>query len=197
MIAKQFSQYSKKLVYNLIKASEEISAISPSSELLLTSSVEEGAGIARVILALEQFQECVRYLNTRRSKSATLTDIDSESEVQDVLFMMLRPWIIDLVPENPMDKIASRYSIKDFLSKKMKLVIEAKFIRDKSHGKNISKELHDDIENYRNHPDCESLIFFIYDKDTFIPDVLALKRQIETPRTYSGKQLKVHCIVKP
>lgn len=152
--------------------------------------------VQTVVSALEQFQECIRYLNTRRSSGAVL-NINAEPDVQDVVFLMLRPWITDLVPENPTDKVASRYSIKDFLSRQLQLVVEAKFIRDKKHGKEISKELHDDIEMYRNHHSCKNLVFFIYDRDALIPDVSALKKQIEGVRSYAASQLGVFCIIKP
>ncbi len=152
--------------------------------------------VQRVVFALEQFQECVRYLNTRRSKGAII-NIDGEDDVQDTLYLMLRPWIDDLVPENPTNRVASRFAIKDFLSKELYLVIEAKYVRDERHGREISKELHDDIEIYRTHPDCETLVFFIYDPDSLIPDVKALKRQIEQARTYGKKTLSVFAVVKP
>ncbi len=80
-----------------------------------------------------------------------------------------RTLTIDLVPENPTDKVASRYSIKDFLSVSARTVIEAKYVRESGHGKSITKELHDDIENYRHHPACRNLVFFIYDPDSLIP----------------------------
>ena len=79
--------------------------------------VEPGAvEVTHIIGALGEFMECVRYLNTRRSTSAVLK-LDSEAAVQDALYLMLRPWILDLVPENPTDRVASRYTIKDFLSR--------------------------------------------------------------------------------
>src|SRR5437773_1835701 len=84
--------------------------------------------VRTVLAALHSFGECVRYLNTRRSSGALLT-LDSEASIQDVLYLMLRPWVTDLVPENPTDRIANRYSIKDFLSQSNRLVVEAKFIR--------------------------------------------------------------------
>lgn len=152
--------------------------------------------VGKLVSALEQFQECVRYLNTRRSKGAVI-NIDGEDDVQDVLFLMLRPWVADLTPENPTDRVASRFTIKDFLSKELKAVVEAKYIRDGRHGREISKELHDDIETYRTHPDCEHLIFFIYDPDSLIPDLAALKRQIEGQRSYGTKTLQVYSVVKP
>jgi hypothetical protein len=110
---------------------------------------------------------------------------------------MLRPWITDLTWENPTDKIAGRFAIKDFLSKSARVVIEAKYVRDAAHGKNLTKELHDDIENYRNHSHCRDLVFFVYDPDVFIPDRQALERQIVVNREYDGVPLSCHLVVKP
>lgn len=152
--------------------------------------------VNQIIGALGEFMECVRYLNTRRSTSAVLK-LDKEAAVQDALYLMLRPWILDLVPENPTDKVASRYTIKDFLSRSARTVIEAKYIRDAPHGKQISKELHDDIETYRHHPACRHLVFFIYDPDALIPDHAALERQIAVERVYDGVPLTCHLIIKP
>jgi hypothetical protein len=152
--------------------------------------------VGRIVLALDEFMECVRYLNTRRS--STVLTLDSEAAVQDAIYLMLRPWVLDLVPENPTDRVAaSRYVIKDFISASAKSVIEAKFIRDAAHGKSITKELHDDIETYRSHPHCENIIFFIYDPDALIPDKAALGRQILTSRMYGGIPLTCYLVVKP
>ncbi len=163
------------------------------------SSEVFGEGVVRIgqiLKALGEFMECVRYLNTRRSTSAVLT-LDSEEAVQDAVYLMLRPWILDLVPENPTDKIASRYSIKDFISRSSRTVIETKYIRDAAHGKSVSKELHDDIEIYRHHPACRVLVFFIYDPNVLIPDRAALERQIAVERMYDGVPLTCHLVVKP
>jgi len=148
-----------------------------------------------IMLALEQFMECVRYLNTRRS--GTKLSLENESDVQDAIYLMIRPWIKDLVYENPTSKVGNRFAIKDFISRSSKTVIEAKFIRDEAHGKSISKELHDDIEIYHHHPECDHLIFFIYDPNSLIPDQTALKTEIEEERIYSGKKLNCYLIIKP
>ena len=47
-------------------------------------------GINSALLTLHEFGECVRYLNTRRSVGAII-DIQSEADVQDVLYLLLRP----------------------------------------------------------------------------------------------------------
>jgi hypothetical protein len=152
--------------------------------------------VVKVIAALQSFTDCVRYLNTRRSKGALLK-LDGEAAVQDALYLMLRPWLVDLVPENPTDRVANRYVIKDFLSKSSRLVIEAKYIRNADHGKSIVKELNDDIETYRYHSYCDDLIFFIYDPDGYIPDGAALERHLRSGRVYDEKTLRCHAVIKP
>jgi REase_DpnII-MboI len=156
-------------------------------------------GIGATLLALQEFDACVRYLNTRRSAGAVI-NIQSEADVQDVLYLLLRPWIVDLTYESPGDKSANRYAIKDFSSAAGRFVVDAKFIRDKDHGRLISKELNDDIEMYRTHPRCDDLVFFVYDPDAFIPDQRALREAIEIERAYGKggeKRLSCHLIVKP
>jgi len=150
-------------------------------------------------LALREFDACVRYLNTRRSAGAVI-NIESEADVQDVLYLLLRPWVIDLLYESPGDKSANRFVIKDFSSAAGRFVIDAKYVRDKEHGRNISRELHDDIEMYRSHPRCDDLVFFVYDPDALIPDQRALRAAIEVERAYGREivtTLKCHLIVKP
>jgi REase_DpnII-MboI len=152
--------------------------------------------VSRVIGALNSFGDCVRYLNTRRSAGALLT-LDNEAAIQDALYLMLRPWIADLVPENPTDRVANRFSIKDFLSKASRLVIEAKYVRNPEHGRSIVKEINDDIETYRYHPSCDDLVFFIYDPDALIPDGAALERHLSSPRSYADRVLRCHAVIKP
>lgn len=148
-----------------------------------------------IVGALDAFMESVRYLNTRRS--ATTLALSSEAAVQDALYLMLRPWIPDLVPESPSDRVANRYTIKDFVSVTAKCIIEAKFVRDREHGRTISREIHDDIETYRHDLRCDTVIFFIYDPDVHIPDREALRRQVETARAYDGRALHCRLVLKP
>lgn len=162
----------------------------------LRGSEVSGRHIGDILAALDEAMECVRYLNTRRSKNAVL-QLESEADVQDALFLMLRAWVTDLTYENPTDKTGNRFSIKDLLAPVARTVIEAKFVRNREHGKTISKELHDDIEVYRRHPKCDHLVFFVYDPDSSIPDVRALTKDVVVDRSYDGKPLSTYLIVKP
>jgi REase_DpnII-MboI len=95
-------------------------------------------GVASILLAMREFDACIRYLNTRRSAGAII-NIESEADVKDVLYLPLRPWVIDLVYESPGDKAANRFVIKDFSSASGRFVIDAKYIRDKDHGRNFPR----------------------------------------------------------
>ena len=170
--------------------------IRPSAKKRVSAQTTPRIDVEAVLAALRSFTDIVRYLNTRRSSGAIL-ELTDEAAVQDALYLMLRPWILDLVPENPTDKIANRYAIKDFLSRSNRFVIEAKFIRSKDHGKSVVQELNDDIETYRYHTSCDDLIFFIYDPDGNIPDAAAVERHLKTSRSYDGKVLRCHAIIKP
>lgn len=152
--------------------------------------------IDSVLAALSSFTDIVRYLNTRRSTGAVL-DLSDEAAVQDTIYLMLRPWVLDLTPETPTEKIANRFSIRDFASRSGRFVIEAKYVRDAAHGKSLAKEINDDIETYRYHPYCDDLLFFIYDPDGNIPDAAALERHVKTTRSYDGKNLRCHGVIKP
>lgn len=152
--------------------------------------------VGSVLAALDEFMECVRYMNTRRSRNSVL-QIESEADVQDAIYLMLRPWLTDLTHENPTDRVGNRFSIKDFLAPSLKTVIEAKYVRSTDHGKNIGREMHDDIEVYRRHPKCDHLVFFVYDPNSEIPDVRALRTDIEAERIYGGRPLTSYLIVKP
>jgi hypothetical protein len=175
-----------------LNAVERIQSRLPRKEEEKISEVSVGA----VLAALNSFTDIVRYLNTRRSKGAIL-DLSNEGAVQDALYLMLRPWILDLVPETPTEKIANRFSIKDFASRSCRFVVEAKFVRDVAHGKSLAKEINDDIETYRYHPNCDDLIFFIYDPNGHIPDSAALERHVRTSRSYDGRVLRCYGVIKP
>ena len=176
---------------------ERVAQLGSKYSMSPTQSVESNVSITAINIRamLEEFMESVRYLNTRRSE--TTLSLMSEAAVQDAIFLMLRPSVHDLVPESPTDRVASRFTIKDFRSASARTIIEAKFIRDRDHGRQISREIHDDIETYRTDPLCDHLIFFIFDPDIYIPDRAALQRQIEVERFYDQKQLNCYVIVKP
>lgn len=159
-----------------------------------TNSFSENFKIKEVVKILEAFNDCIGYSNNRRGK--VIIDTSKEAGVQDILYFMLKPYITDLVPEQPNSGETRQYSIQDFRSKSLKLIIEAKRIRDKAHGKSIKKEINDDIANYRHDSDCENLIIVIYDPDKNIESPSGLIRHADGKHTHGEKTLNVQTIIK-
>lgn len=155
---------------------------------------ESPFSVRQILAALSQFQECVRYLKNRRAKP--LFEIRNEDDVQDLIYFMLRPWIIDLTNEAPADKTANQFSIMDFNSKVVRTVVEAKYIRNKDHGKKIVKELNDDIAQYHSTL-FDSIIFFVYDPNDNIPDMGKVRSAVEVDRTVDGRKLTCYYVSSP
>lgn len=182
-----------KTITNVLEGISTFREIVPQSVIIDKTLIQRQSEIKE---ALDEFMECVRYLNTRRTKGTVLS-LSSEDNVQDALYLMLRPWIKDLSYEDPSAKLGNRYVINDFFIPSAETVIEAKYVRDKRHGKDISKEIHDDIEMYKEIAGCSLIIFFIYDPNGHIPSVKNLKQAICIPRTYNGFSFTVDLVIKP
>ena len=53
----------------------------------------------------------------------------------------------------------------DFLLKREKVILELKRTRKGLDGREVGKQLVEDIAHYGTHPDCERLICFVYDPE--------------------------------
>lgn len=151
-------------------------------------------GLDKVIDLIESFDDCVGYSQNRRRK--IIVDTSSEDGVQDILYFMLKPYIFDLVPEQPNSGETRQYSIQDFRSRSLKTIIEAKRIRNKSHGKSIKKEINDDIGEYKHDDICENLIVVIFDPEHYIESRSGLIRNFDGIHTHGDKRLFVKTIIK-
>jgi hypothetical protein len=163
-------------------------SIAPLSRVKIANHVDD------VLDLLRTFPDCAGYSANRREKR--ILSLDGESGVQDLIYFMLKPAITDLVPETPVAGFTRQYTIQDFRSVSLRLVIEAKRIRNKTHGRAIKTELHDDIGNYKNDPYCDDLIFFIYDPEIYIESITGLRDAIEGEHSRNKRSLRVHCIVQ-
>jgi len=155
----------------------------------------EDDGLAAVMRCFESFEDVVRYLNARRTTPTVC--IDCEDAVQDVLYMILKPTVPDLEWENPMPKEASRSWRPDFNSNALSMAIDAKFIRDKAHGKRIVAELDEDIAAARELDSCRDVFFFVYDPSLFIPSVTGLTKHCDGLHDHEGCAVQAHTYVVP
>jgi REase_DpnII-MboI len=105
------------------------------------------------------------YPLTHRRKGAQALSFSTEYDVQDLLHVLLRPWVADIRPEEFTPSYAGSSTRMDFLLPVHKIVIELKFVRDRNHAKKIGDELIVDIDHYQQHPGCSRLWCVVFDPD--------------------------------
>jgi hypothetical protein len=111
---------------------------------------------------VERFHRVAKRLRARHDKRATL-DVKDEYDVQDLLHALLTLHFDDIRPEEWTPSYAGKSSRMDFLLKAEQVVIEVKMTRDSLGEKEVGDQLIVDIARYRVHPDCKTLICFVYD----------------------------------
>lgn len=176
--------------------SSDLESLRPHDRISLIPNQNKKAIIMHI---LGTFNGCVGYLRGRRIKDKTFA-VDSESMVQDLLFVMLKPLFPELSFEDPSPKGAASYPIKDFYFPSIKLVLEVKYIGSRDDVKKVEKQLTDDIWKYSANPDCEELIFFVFDQHLFIADRQNFSKKMSRKKgefLNLGRQISIETIVKP
>ena len=140
-----------------------------------------------------KFQSIARKLRDRYDDRETL-DVSDEYDVQDLLSALLVLYFDDIRLEEWTPSYAGKSARMDFLLKKEKIVIETKMTRKGLADKEIGDQLIVDIERYKEHPDCNTLICFIYDPDGRITNSRGLSEDLESQ---SRDDLKVIIVVEP
>ena len=149
------------------------------------------------IVALQRvfskFHSITKKLRDRYDNRETL-DVNNEYDVQDLLSALLVLYFDDIRPEEWTPSYAGKSAIMDFLLKKEKIVVETKMTRKGLADKEIGDQLIVDIERYKEHPDCSTLVCFIYDPDGRITNSHALSGDLQSQ---SRDDLKVIIVVEP
>ena len=120
--------------------------------------------LTRVERLLKRFHLIVRQLRDRHDSRQTLS-IEDEYDVQDLLHALLLIDFDDIRPEEWTPSYAGSSSRMDFLLKNEQIIIETKKTRNGLGAKEIGEQLIVDIEKYQSHPDCKTLICFVYDPE--------------------------------
>lgn len=139
-----------------------------------------------------RFHLVARQLRQRHSDRPTL-DVSDEYDVQDLLHALLKLSFDDIRPEEWTPSYAGAASRMDFLLKRECIVVEVKKTRPGLAGKEISNQLIEDIARYRIHPDCHSLVCFVYDPEERITNPDGLERDL----TGSHDSFDVEVIIVP
>ncbi|MFC1959027.1 hypothetical protein ACFLV6_03875 [Chloroflexota bacterium] len=97
-------------------------------------------------------------------------------------------------PEEWSPSYAGSSSRMDFLLKNESLVVEVKRTRDSLRDKNVGEQLIIDIARYKAHPDCKTLVCFIYGPEGLISNPTGLENDLNK---LSNNELKVSVYVTP
>lgn len=127
----------------------------------------ENTSLEWVIGILERFPAFCRQLKKRHNDRAAF-EINDEYDVQDLVHALLMLHFDDIRDEEPSPSHAGASSRQDFLLKAEKIVIEVKKTRKNLGARQIGEELITDMARYRAHPDCETLICFVYDPEEWV-----------------------------
>jgi len=147
-----------------------------------------------VLLRLvERFHLVARQLRVRHGERSTLT-MEDEYDVQDLLHSLLKIQFDDIRQEEWAPSYAGRSSRMDFLLKDQGIVIEVKKTRQGLEEKEVGEQLIVDITKYRIHPDCRTLVCFVYDPECRIGNPIGLQSDLEKQ---SSEKLKVVVRIVP
>lgn len=140
----------------------------------------------------ERFHLVARQLRSRHDGRETL-NIEDEYDVQDLFHALLTLEFDDIRPEEWTPSYAGSSSRTDFLLKQERIVVEIKKTRKDLGAKQVGEQLIIDIQRYKAHPDCQSLVCFVYDPEGRITN----PRGIENDLNGSGNEIAVKVIITP
>jgi REase_DpnII-MboI len=105
--------------------------------------------------------------------------IDSEREVQDILWLILRSYFDDLIDEQALPKFGHKFYKPDFAIPSLRLLIEVKYAYQRDDFKKLEQEIMvDTIAYLANTQDYDRIIAFIYDESSSVQEHETTKRDL-------------------
>lgn len=140
----------------------------------------------------DRFHLVVRQLRARYADRGTL-NVEDEYDVQDLLHCLLFVEFEDIRAEEWTPSYAGGSSRMDFLLKQESIVVEVKKTRASLGAREVADQLLIDIGRYQSHPDCRTLVCFVYDPEGRI----ANPRGLEVDLTKKVNELDVRVFIRP
>jgi len=146
-----------------------------------------------VLRLCKRFQIFAQQLKVRE-RGRTPLEIEDEYDIQYLFLALLRLHFDDVRKEEWTPSYAGSSSRMDFLLKRQKFVLEIKKTRDSlASDKQVGDQLIIDIERYAQHPDCQTLICFVYDPTSLLDNPKGLEQDLSGKR----EQINVMVIISP
>lgn len=115
----------------------------------------------------------------RRYADRVTIDIQDEYDVQDAVLSILKLFIDDVRPEDYVPSYAGANSRVDFLLPSHSIVVEIKMTNKSLSDKQIGEQLIIDFERYKQLPNYNHLICFVYDRNSNIKNPHGLIHDLE------------------
>lgn len=135
----------------------------------------------------------VQVTGQQEKEARPTIEMKDEYDVQDSLHAILKLHFDDVRKEEWSPSYAGGQTRMDFVLKKERIVIETKFMGAKLTQTEVAKQLAIDEKFYRQHPDCGTLVCFVYDPDGRCTNPAALESDAST----SDGTLRVLVVVAP
>ena len=152
-------------------------------------------GHVRYMLMLERvcsrFHLIARQLRSRHGNRDTL-HVEDEYDVRDLLHALLTLDYDDVRPLEWTPGYAAN-ARTDFLLKLEQIVVVAKKADDSLGAGELAEQLAVDIQKYKQHPGCRTLVCFVYDPEGRIAD----PREIENDLSGEKDGLTMRVIIAP
>lgn len=177
-----------------LRAAERlIRQIRSQHEFLVTRTLPPTDSVDRVVRICERFHRVALRLRMRHQGRPRF-EVKDEYDVQDLLDALLQTEFDDVRREERSPSHAGSAPAIDFLLKAEQLAIEVKMARDSMTAKTLGDELLADIGRYAEHPDCRSLVCFVYDPESRLKNPSGVERDLES---HSRDGLRVIAIIAP
>lgn len=138
-------------------------------------------------------------LKNRNAKSKSIFKIENEYDLQNLMWVVLKPIFPEMIDEDPLQKHMGKSSRVDFYIPEINTYIELKYIETESQAKGIPKQLDNDVTWYSNSSDAKILIFYVLKAHNVTYDFEPMKAKLNQSnfRRDSKTWESVVCIVKP
>ena len=141
---------------------------------ILDASIEQAIlSRSHLVTVLSRFEAAMRRWRCDDStvKQPIRWPVTAEREVQDILWLMLRPVFDDLVDEETLPKLGHSTYRADFGIPSLGMLIEVKYARKSSDFKEIEKQVLEDSVAYLNGVTAyKEIVVFIYDESASVQE---------------------------
>ncbi len=149
--------------------------------------------INQIIRICTNFHGVVRQMRQRHDSRTTLK-VEDEYDTQDLFNALLRLYFADIRKEEWVPSYAGGATRADFLLKEEKIIIEIKKTRPSLGDREVGEQLIIDIAKYKVHPDCKTLVCFVYDPEARIGNPAGIENDLNK---CSSEDMHVITIIEP